>query len=377
MFDLTGAKVGGEIRVNSAVTGDQRSSQVDALPGGGFIVTWTGPGSTGSGNDVHGQIFDAAGAKLGAEFIVNAVTSGEQTFHKVSVLPNGDIVLVWTDNSGIGGDAPGTAVKMQILTADTTGPSDIALSSASVSETAIENLPVATLTATGALNSGFTWQIVSDSTGGAFRIDGDKLVVADNGRLDFETASTATVRVRATDSDGHAYEETFEVAVTDEAIEQRSRRRRVRLGTNTGRGRRAVQHIQLAWQCAGRHLYSKRPNEGCAARSTMPAADRSGLRSTRLATSALRELAALRRAASSPPIALSLYQRQSERARAPRPAFRRERRERQDTRSSRAPGPMTEHRRPRQWRDGRRLAPGRGRIRGRFRRAGHGAAAGP
>ena len=44
------------------------------------------------------------------------------------------------------------------------------------------------LSATGAVNSTFTYQIVADSTGGAFRLDGDKLVVDDNAKLDFESA---------------------------------------------------------------------------------------------------------------------------------------------------------------------------------------------
>ena len=111
---------------------------------------------------------------------------------------------------------------MQILTLSSDAPTDIALSTMSVSEVAIENLPVAPLGATGGgLNSSFTYEIVSDESGGAFAIEGDRLVIADNFRLDFETQPNVEVRIRATDINGASYEETFTIAVGDVAVETR------------------------------------------------------------------------------------------------------------------------------------------------------------
>jgi len=105
------------------------------------------------------------------------------------------------------------------LTAQAQLPADIVLTPGSVSETAFENDPAATLSVEG--GGDWTYEILDDSSGGAFRIEGDRLIVADNARLDFETAPEVTLTIRATDSGGQSYTETMTVAVTDEAIERR------------------------------------------------------------------------------------------------------------------------------------------------------------
>ena len=221
LLDGNGAKIGGPVLVNSTTDGDQRIPDIEALPGGGFIVTWRGTGPAGQGTNVYGQVFDAAGAKVGVEFVLSSVTAGDQSTARVEVLASGDIVLTWTDNSGIGGDSSGAAVKSQILTLTSDAPTDIALSDTNVSETAVGNNPVAILSSTGAINSSFTYEIVSDSSGGGFGVNGDRLIVADNARLDFETAPSVQVRIRTTDLNGHSYEETFTIAIEDEALEMR------------------------------------------------------------------------------------------------------------------------------------------------------------
>ncbi|HVQ07632.1 MAG TPA: hypothetical protein VMS43_04285 [Allosphingosinicella sp.] len=215
LFDAAGAKVGGEFVVNTTTQGSQSGADVDALPGGGFLVTWQGPGTGTSLFNIFGQVFDNAGAKVGAEFVVTSVTSGNQLGPRVDVLPSGDIVIVWTDNNTTGPDQSGSAIKMQILTLTTDAPTDIGLSSTSISETAREDVPLVKLSATGALNSTFTYVIVSDSTGGAFAIEGDSLVVADNSLLDFEGDAQVEVRIRVTDLNGNSYEETIQLDIAD------------------------------------------------------------------------------------------------------------------------------------------------------------------
>ena len=88
---------------------------------------------------------------------------------KPPVPHSGEIVATWSDSSGTGGDASGDAVKSQVLTLGTAGPTDIDLSNNNVSETQIDNVPIATLSATGALNTSFTFTILDDPTGGAMR----------------------------------------------------------------------------------------------------------------------------------------------------------------------------------------------------------------
>ncbi|HET9640000.1 MAG TPA: hypothetical protein VFP12_12420, partial [Allosphingosinicella sp.] len=220
-FDLNGAKVGSEFVVHASLPGNQAVSDAVSLPGGGFIITWQGPEAEGStAADVFGQIFDSAGARVGVEFVVSSVVNGDQLSPKVAAMPSGDIIVTWTDGSGTGADTSGFAVRSQILTLAPAAPTDIALSPAAVSETAIGNIAVATLSATGALNTTFTYELLDDA-GGAFRIEGDRLVVADNSLLDFETDPTMEITVRATDMNGLNYTEVLTVAISDVALEKR------------------------------------------------------------------------------------------------------------------------------------------------------------
>ncbi|MFL6844371.1 MAG: hypothetical protein ACJ8ER_05775, partial [Allosphingosinicella sp.] len=272
LFDSNGAKSGGEFLVNTTTSGPQYQPSVAALASGGFVVTWThlqpGVGNP-AGNDVYAQIFTAAGAKVGGEFIVNSRTDGTQYVSYATGLADGGFVVAWKDQSTLeadvkaqvydstgarqgieftlstdteglqtgivltglagggfaaaweGTDSSGPGVKAQIFSAHGGAPTDIALSTETLSENAIENVAVATLSAFGAANSTFSYQLISDSTGGAFRIDGDKLVVDDNARLDFESAPQASVTIRATDLNGQTYDEVIVLDVTDIGHEKR------------------------------------------------------------------------------------------------------------------------------------------------------------
>jgi hypothetical protein len=72
----TGAKLGGETRVNSFTTYNQRSASVAALSDGRFVVVWVSEQQTGEMRvDVYGRIYSAAGLPVGAEFHVNSGTN--------------------------------------------------------------------------------------------------------------------------------------------------------------------------------------------------------------------------------------------------------------------------------------------------------------
>jgi Ca2+-binding RTX toxin-like protein len=118
-YDASGAAVGGQFRANSHVQDSQFDPYVAGLLDGGFIVTWTSNNQDGSGGGVYGQRYNALGAKVGGEFLVNTTTSNSQ--HDVSVvsLLDGGFVVTWTSDgqdgsgSGIYGqryDASGVAV---------------------------------------------------------------------------------------------------------------------------------------------------------------------------------------------------------------------------------------------------------------------------
>ena len=89
VFGADGQKLGGEILVNSTTQGFQLAPSITALTNGGFVVVWvddSGQGGDGSDHSIKAQVFDAAGDKLGGEFLVNTVTDGDQRFPSVAAI---------------------------------------------------------------------------------------------------------------------------------------------------------------------------------------------------------------------------------------------------------------------------------------------------
>ncbi|HET9717348.1 MAG TPA: cadherin domain-containing protein [Pseudolabrys sp.] len=121
IFNADGTKFGGEFFVNSQTASLQSASFVTTLANGNFVVTWldfSGLGGDASGDGIKAQIFDSAGGKIGSEFLVNTATAGGQSQPSITALANGDFVVVWTDPSGVGGDASVSAIKAQVFSAD-------------------------------------------------------------------------------------------------------------------------------------------------------------------------------------------------------------------------------------------------------------------
>ncbi|RZJ27649.1 MAG: hypothetical protein EON85_10770, partial [Brevundimonas sp.] len=126
VFGADGAKVGTELLVNSATAGDQQSPQITALSDGGFVIVWSDGsvgvgGALGDGSNyaVKAQVYDAAGVRSGGELLVNTAISGNQGSAVVTALPGGGFVVSWTDPSngvgGAGGDTSGGAIKAQVF----------------------------------------------------------------------------------------------------------------------------------------------------------------------------------------------------------------------------------------------------------------------
>src|SRR5262249_14175194 len=70
---FTNTKVGTEFRVNTYTTNDQLAPAVAMDAAGNFVVVWqsNNQGPTGSGYDIYGQRYNAAGSAVGNEFRVN------------------------------------------------------------------------------------------------------------------------------------------------------------------------------------------------------------------------------------------------------------------------------------------------------------------
>ena len=129
VFDSTGAKVNGEFQVNTTTNSTQYYSTITELAKGGFVVTWVDYSTwliDGDLTNIRAQVFDASGAKMGGEFLVNTQTAGTQVGPQITALADGGFVVTWHEGernvdggSGTLGDSSGTSVNAQVF--DATG----------------------------------------------------------------------------------------------------------------------------------------------------------------------------------------------------------------------------------------------------------------
>ncbi|MGB0903356.1 MAG: hypothetical protein ACPGVJ_00535, partial [Mangrovicoccus sp.] len=140
IFDLSGAPVGGEIRVADTVGGSQAGAKVIGTPAGGFAVVWWDDSSTHhSYSQSVAQIFDASGAKQGAEIHVeaDAALNAHEYNPEIAVATNGDLIVVrhlttspysliidWLSSSGA---ASGSEVQIQLGAGQNIEHSDLAV----------------------------------------------------------------------------------------------------------------------------------------------------------------------------------------------------------------------------------------------------------
>ncbi|HEX8241709.1 MAG TPA: cadherin domain-containing protein [Allosphingosinicella sp.] len=209
IFDSTGAKVGSEILVNTQTFESQSEVQVSTLANGGFVVTWTtfDPAQDGSGYSIKAQLFNAAGAKVGGEFLVNAATASSQKMPTVSGLSNGDFVIAWRTDDQTADDSAG-AIKAQVFSA--TGVKIDGEFRVNSTAGSIETDPVVVDLGNGAFMIGWTsssspaWD---DNIRGQIYSSGSAPVIQSNGAGDTAALliaehQAAVTTVRAVDLDG-------------------------------------------------------------------------------------------------------------------------------------------------------------------------------
>jgi hypothetical protein len=133
-FGANGVALGGAVQANTTTTELQNGAAVGSAPDGSFVVVWQSVGGFGSGADLDGsgggifaQRFDAAGAKVGAEFRINSITEGDQVAPDVAVQTDGSFQVVW---QGPEADGEGTGIFGRHFAADGTPTGeDVKLSS--------------------------------------------------------------------------------------------------------------------------------------------------------------------------------------------------------------------------------------------------------
>ncbi len=97
---LSVGPVGGEFKVNTTTTNDQRDwpnnpSSVAMDADGDFVATWASLNQDGDGWGVYAQRYDETGAAQGSEFRVNTTTALSQYGPAVAMDADGDFVVTW------------------------------------------------------------------------------------------------------------------------------------------------------------------------------------------------------------------------------------------------------------------------------------------
>ena len=155
-YNQNGQRVGGETRVNSTTAGNQQRSQVVGLEGGGWVVAFS------SGESLNPaliqQAYSSSGAPLGTQVQVNAGVVSGINFHQLAALDGGGWVIAWQAGSATAGNI---SVYQQVFDAggSSRGPRSIISDYTSGPQfhprvTAIENGWVAVWQSTGQDGSG-------------------------------------------------------------------------------------------------------------------------------------------------------------------------------------------------------------------------------
>lgn len=100
-FNADGSKAGSQSRANTYSIGEQDSPSISALKDGGYVVSWASYGQDGSEWGSYLQRYDANGTKVGTETRINTTTSGSQDGPTITGLADGGYIAVW-EGSGSG-----------------------------------------------------------------------------------------------------------------------------------------------------------------------------------------------------------------------------------------------------------------------------------
>ncbi len=138
-FDDSGNPVGAEFQVNTTLIGDQNKAAVSSFANGNFVVTWSSSPEVQAGieGELMGRLYAADGTPLGGEFQGNTSVDGKQSTSSITELADGGFVVIWATESyfvdgqgrvsfGISGqrfDATGAPVGDEFMVnTDTIGP---------------------------------------------------------------------------------------------------------------------------------------------------------------------------------------------------------------------------------------------------------------
>ncbi len=113
LLDSTGAPLGAEFQVNAFTTGLQITGRAASDAAGNFVVAWNDY-QTGAGTsyEIRARRFNSSGVGQGGDIVVNTYTTGTQSRPAVAMSSTGNFVVVWESgpDSGTGQDGSGLGV---------------------------------------------------------------------------------------------------------------------------------------------------------------------------------------------------------------------------------------------------------------------------
>ena len=99
LFNASGTKVGCEFVANVYTTNDQTDPSVSMDAAGDFVISWSSFGQDGNGWGVFARQYNASGLPITAkEFQVNQTALYNQVESDVACDPNGNYTVVWASN---------------------------------------------------------------------------------------------------------------------------------------------------------------------------------------------------------------------------------------------------------------------------------------
>lgn len=104
-FSSDGARLGGELQVNSWTTGHQAGPRVHVDDRDFFFVVWESEGVDGQDGGLRGRRFDVSGVPVWDEFTVNLGTTFRQSQAAISRRPDGRFAVAWRTEESSGGDS--------------------------------------------------------------------------------------------------------------------------------------------------------------------------------------------------------------------------------------------------------------------------------
>ncbi|MGO4572868.1 M10 family metallopeptidase C-terminal domain-containing protein, partial [Microvirga sp. 2TAF3] len=206
---------------DNTLAGNTTDDEIWGLEGNDTITANAGSDILvgGSGNDV----LDGGAGEDTAGYI------GNRAYYTARQNEDGSVVITDKRPDGDGQDtlvgienfrfADMTLNLAGLLATNNHAPTDILLSNNAVLENASNETVVGTLSAVDA-DTGDTFHYsLPDSASGRFVLRGNKVVVADSSKLDFEEAQSHQIKVRVRDAGGDSFEKTFSIRINDVAVE--------------------------------------------------------------------------------------------------------------------------------------------------------------